>query len=489
MATGEKPAWDANRSGQNPSSGGASAEKILEQIPPYDEVAEASVLGSMLIDGRAADIAIEVLKVDDFYLPRHRTIFTIIAQLFQKTENIDEVALTSELKKQGMLDAVGGEPVIGRLIMNTPSASNVESYCQIVRDRAIERELIESAGKILKIVREPSGTSSEDMVAAAEEFVFNIADKRNNDDVVPMIKLMEGTLSQAEAAFVARKEGREIPCPAIPTHYADLDGLLSGGFWPGELIIIAGRPSMGKTTFALNIVRQISVGNENRIKPTAVFSLEMPKEQIAKNILCAQAELDGRKMRRYDFNEEEFERAQFFGKVLQTAPIFVDDTSGLSISALRARCRRLRQRSKVELVVVDYLQLMRGSGANKQTNREQEVAEISRGLKSIARDMGIPIIVLSQLNRSAEKRENDDKRPQLSDLRESGSIEQDADVVIMLYRPDYWNIETNSNALNIGEAMVMKNRNGPVGSVKLTFRKDILRFDSYVPDHTVAAGE
>jgi len=487
MDVGDKPGREKRRKDESLKTG-LNVDKLLEQVPPYDEAAEGSVLGAMLMDSRAADVAIELLRPQDFYLPRHRIIFGTLVALFQKTEHVDEVYLTSELRKLGQLDAAGGESIIGRLILNTPSAANVESYCKVVRDRAVERDLIEGAGKILNLVREPSGADSEALVGEAEKIVFDISEKRTGDDFAPMIKLMESALSDAEKVHAARLAGEELPCPAIPTHYTDLDSLLAGGFWPGELIIVAGRPSMGKTTFALNIVRQISVGNEKRIKPTAVFSLEMPREQIAKNILCAEAKLDGRKMRRYDFDDEEFERAQFYGKALQQAPIFVDDTSGISVSQLRSRCRRLKQREGVQLVVVDYLQLMRGSIAGKASNREQEVAEISRGLKSIARELRIPVIVLSQLNRSAEKRENDDKKPQLSDLRESGSIEQDADVVIMLYRPEYWNIEENSKTQNRGEALVMKNRNGPVGSVNLTFFKDILRFESYMPEHS-AAGE
>jgi replicative DNA helicase len=441
----------------------------------------------MLMDSSAIDLAVEALKAEDFYLPRHRVLFEFLCKLFQKHENIDELFVTSELTRQGLLESVGGKETIGRLIMATPSAANIESYCHVVRSRATQRELLESAGKILKMVNEPSGDDSAALVEQAEKLVYDVADKRSTKDVIGMNELMHKTLTDAEAAMLARREGREIPSPALATHYKDLDELLSGGFWPGELIIIAGRPSMGKTTFAINIARQISVGNESKVKATAIFSLEMPSEQVAKNILCAEAGLDGRKMRRYDFNEDEFERLKWANKALEQAPIFIDDTSGLSISQLRARCRRLKHRHDIRMIVVDYLQLMK-SGL-KNAPREQEVAEISRSLKQIARDLRIPVIVLSQLNRSAEKRENDDKRPQLSDLRESGSIEQDADVVIMLYRPEYYVLDQNAQSKNKGEALILKNRNGPVGQVVLTFRKDILRFDSYHPDHDVAAGE
>lgn len=469
------------------ASGNTNSVKILEGIPPHDESAEVGVLGSMLMDARAADIAIEELKESDFYLPRHRLLFSVICTLFQKQEKLDEVYIKGELTRRGLLEAVGGEEIFDRLILETPSPANVEAYCRLVRDRAIERELIDGAGKILKMVHEPSSEDSESLVEAAEKIVYDITDKRTSEDAIPIVQLMNSALREAELVQVARREGREIESPALPTEFVELDRLLSGGFWPGELIVIAGRPSMGKTTFAINIVRQVSVGNEKHVRPTAIFSLEMPKEQVAKNILCAQAEIPGYKMRRYEFSEKEYEKVQFFGKVLQQAPIYIDDTSALSISALRARCRRLRHRHDVRLVVVDYLQLMRGP-ANRRDSREQEVAEISRSLKSIARDLKIPLVVLSQLNRSAEKRENDDKRPQLSDLRESGAIEQDADVVIMLYRAEYYDLEQNAKNINVGEALILKNRNGPVGQVKLTFHKDILRFSSHVPDHEAVAG-
>jgi replicative DNA helicase len=462
-------------------------ERDLEKVPPYDENAEIGVLGSMLMDSSAIDLALESLKAEDFYLPRHRVLFEFLGKLFQKHENIDELFVVSELTRQGLLDAVGGKETIGRLIMATPSAANVEAYCHVVRSRATQRELLESAGKILKMVNEPSADDSAQLVEQAEKLVFDVADKRSSKDVVGMNELMQKTLLDAEATMAARREGREIPSPALATHYKDLDELLSGGLWPGELIIIAGRPSMGKTTFAINIARQISVGNESKVKGTAIFSLEMPCEQVAKNILCAEAGLDGRKMRRYDFSEDEFERLKWANKALEQAPIFIDDTAGLSISQLRARCRRLKHRHDIRLVVIDYLQLMK-SGL-KNAPREQEVAEISRSLKQIARDLRIPVIVLAQLNRSVEKREDGEKKPQLSDLRESGSIEQDADVVIMLYRPEYYVLDQNAQSKNKGEALILKNRNGPVGQVVLTFRKDILRFDSYHPDHDVAAGE
>ena len=466
----------------------AEADKLLEKVPPYDEAAEAGVLGAMLIDPDAAHIAIEELKAEDFYLPRHRTLFATFCELFQKHKNLDELFVVSELAQRGLLESVGGKETIGHLIMATPSAAGIENYCHLVHEHAVQRELLESAGKILRLVHEPSAANADELVESAEQIVYDIADRRTSNDTVPMLKLMQSTLQEAEKAAAARREGRVPESPAIPTHYADLDRILSGGLWPGELIVIAGRPSMGKTTFALNIARKVSVGNEARVKPCVIFSLEMPSAQVARNILCAEAGLDSQKMRRYDFTEEEFECLKSYNKALEQAPLFVDDTSALTLSQLRARCRRLHHRNGIRLVVVDYLQLMRGSSLRRD-NREQEVAELSRGLKALARDLKIPVIVLSQLNRSAERRENEDKRPQLSDLRESGAIEQDADVVIMLYRAEYYEVDQLAKNVNIGEALVLKNRNGPTGKVKLTFLKNVLRFETYTPEHdAVAAG-
>jgi len=475
--------------GRGAAPAAASAEKLLEKVPPYDEAAEAGVLGAMLQDSRAADIAIEELKEEDFYLPRHRTLFALFSELFHKHANLDEVFVTSELARRGLLESVGGKETIARLIMSTPSAAGIEAYCQLVRERAVRRELIESAGKILRLMNEPSSADASELAESAEQIVYAVADRRTSEDAVPMQKLMQSTLLEATKAAEERAQGRIPESPALPTHYVALDKILSGGLWPGELIVVAGRPSMGKTTFALNIARKISVGHEARVKPSAIFSLEMPSAQVAKNILCAEADLNGQKMRNYDFTPEEFACLKSASAALEQAPLFIDDTSALSLSQLRARCRRLKHRHDIRLVVVDYLQLMRGPAGGRRDNREQEVAELSRGLKALARDLSIPVIVLSQLNRSAERRENEDKRPQLSGLRESGAIEQDADVVIMLYRPEYYDISQNAQNVNIGEALVLKNRNGPTDKVKLTFLKNVLRFETYMPeDEAVAAG-
>jgi replicative DNA helicase len=300
--------------------------------------------------------------------------------------------------------------------------------------------------------------------------------------------------NEAETAMLARRENRDIPSPALSTRFIELDGFLAGGFWPGELIILAGRPGMGKTTFAINIARKVAGDIEERAKPVAIFSLEMPKEQVTKNILAAQcgdAVPEGaKKLRNFNLSEDEYAEVVQAMRVLELAPLHIDDSSGLTIEQLRARCRRLKHRFGIGLVVVDYLQLIHpSSGGGKRGNRQEEVSEISRGLKSIARELKLPMIVLSQLNRSMEKHDDkSDKRPALSDLRDSGAIEQDADVVIMLYREGYYDEAGKLNPVNITEAMIMKNRNGALGKPKVTFFKDQLRFENYAPGYEAQEG-
>ncbi len=451
-------------------------EKFLARVPPHDPQAEAFVLGSMMSESKAASIAVEELEPQDFYIGHHITLFTELKRLSNRIENLDELIVRNELKKSGKLEEVGGEDVLSRLVHETNSAANIEGYCKVVREYAIQRDLIKAAAKILQRVQDPGGHDGQMLVDMAETLVYDISDNRKKEDAVAMLDILNKMTLDIEAARLAGKDAKS---PALPTRFPELDRLLAGGFWPGELIILAGRPSMGKTTFAINIARMVAADHEARRRPVAIFSLEMPKEQVAKNILSAEARVSGYKMRNFSFNEEEYNNVISASKALQIAPLHIDDTSSLSVDQLRARCRRLKHRFDIGLVVVDYLQLMSPPAGNKRGNRQEEVSEISRGLKAISRELDIPMIVLSQLNRSMEKRDNDDKRPAMSDLRDSGAIEQDADVIIMLYREAYYDAEKNKEAINVGEALVQKNRNGAVGEVKLTFFKDILRFESY----------
>lgn len=463
--------------------------KFLDRVPPHDPMAEAFVLGSMMCESKAASIAVEELEAADFYVGHHIVLFGELKKLFARIENLDELIVRNELKKLGKLDEVGGADELSRLVHETHSPANIEGYCKVVRENAIQRELIIASAKILQSVQTPEGRDGQILVGMAEKLVYDISDNRKTEDAVAMSEILVGIGHQAEAAFKARQEGREIESLALPTRFADLDKLLAGGFWPGELIILAGRPSMGKTTFAINIARKVATDHERTRKPVAIFSLEMPKEQVAKNILCAESKVSGYKMRNFNLNEEEYENVVEASKTLQNAPLHIDDTSGLAVDQLRARCRRLKHRHNIGLVVIDYLQLMSPPAGSKRGNRQEEVSEISRGLKAISRELNIPMIVLSQLNRSMEKRDNDDKRPALSDLRDSGAIEQDADVVIMLYREEYYDIQKNQDHVNHGEALVLKNRNGAVGMAKLTFIKDELRFESYFPNQTPPGGQ
>lgn len=477
---------------QNPrykkSAPALSLAALLERVPPHDEMAEASVLGAMMTDARAASIAVEDLSERDFYVGRHKTLFGALRKYFAQTENLDLVVVKNFLKRDGILEDIGGMDELARLYETPSSSASIESYCKLVREFAIQRELLEAAAKILMNVQDPGGKDCAALVDIAEKLVYDISDNRKKEEAVSITAVLESLSERAETAQVILRAGGELVSQALPTRFSELDNLLAGGLWPSELVIIAGRPSMGKTTLALNIARKIAADHEQKRKAVAIFSLEMPSEQIGKNILCAEAHVDGKRMRNFNFDENEYAEVVSASRVLQQSPIHIDDTSGLTVEQLRARCRRLKHRENVSLVVVDYLQLMRPSEGSERASRQEQVSEISRGLKSIARELRLPVIVLSQLNRSMEKKDGDDKRPALSDLRDSGAIEQDADVVIMLYRQEYYDLEQNTNHVNIGEALIQKNRNGQVGKVKLTFFKNELRFETYSSEHDALAG-
>ena len=460
----------------------------MERVPPHDELAETSVLGAMMNDERAASIAVEVLNERDFYVGRHKTLFRALRTYFNQTQNLDLVVVKNCLKRDGLLDDVGGMDELARMYEAPGSPASIENYCHLVREFAIQRELLEAAAKILMNVQDPGGKDCAELVDIAEKLVYDISDNRKKEDAVSMTSILDDLSSKAEAAQAILRAGGELISEALPTRFVELDNLMAGGLWPGELIIIAGRPGMGKTTLALNIARKIAADHPEKRKAVAIFSLEMPHEQIGKNILCAEAHVDGKRMRNFNFDENDYNEVVSAARVLQQSPIFIDDTSGLTVEQLRARCRRLKHRNNIALVVVDYLQLMRPSEGTEKFNRQEQVSQISRGLKSIAAELKLPMIVLSQLNRSMEKKDSNDKRPSLSDLRDSGAIEQDADIVLMLYRPEYYDVEQNKNHVNIAEAAIQKNRNGEVGNVKLTFIKNELRFETHLPEHDALAG-
>lgn len=457
----------------------SGAENPLERVPSHDEAAEVGVLGAMLCDERAASLAVELLVKEDFYLPRHQILFDLFSDLHEAQPDLDILYVQSELERRGLVERVGGKDIIGRLVEDVPTAANIERYCRIVRDRAVERELVNCAGRIVQMCQNPDTSAMADgetpLVGQVEQMVFEIADRRAGNEPTSIQSVLDGVINEAERALEARREGRELECPAIATGFQDLDNKFAGGMWPGEVIIVAARPSVGKTTLSINIARKVACrpAEKNPIG-VGVFSLEMPKEQVSKNILCGEARVSSKKMRTYSFDEEDYEVVQAAVRNLQNAPIFIDDTPGLTPAELRARARRLYHRDNVRLLVVDYLQLMQTN--RRHDSREQAVAELSRQVKHLARELNIPIILLSQLRRPVQGSEN--KKPNLTDLRESGSIEQDADVVIMLHRE----IDENGVMTFDTTAIVQKNRNGETGDIKLSFFPDQFRFENYVPE-------
>lgn len=453
--------------GSKPTTRGQDARApVLELIPPHDDAAEDAAVGAMLLDARAAAVAVEMLRPEDFYSPRRQLLFRIISEVFARQEELDEVVIRSEAERSGFLERIGGAEEIGRCMERCPNAAHVERYCKVIRDGAEARAVIRAGADLIALA---SGEATPEALAEvkdrslaekAEELVYQIGRRWTMGDERPR------ALGEALAeAFTGDKK------KPVSTGFADADRLLGGGLWPGEMIVVAGRPSMGKTTFALNVVRRAAA----RRVPTAIFSIEMSREQIARNFLSAEAGVDGDKLRRGDWSPEEAEVMNAAGKVLKSLPIQIIDTGEPTVAAIRAKCRRMRKQSGLGLIVVDYLQLVRAAG--RRDSREQEVAELSREFKGLAREFEIPVVIVAQLNRAPEARA--DKRPQLSDLRESGAIEQDADVVMLLYRADYYYDEAPKGK---SEVNVAKQRNGPVGRVDLSFMSKILRFENYAPE-------
>jgi replicative DNA helicase len=460
------------------------SENPLERIPPNDESAEMSVLGSMMIEERAAGVAVEMLVTEDFYQPRHQILFRLFTELHQKQPDLDPVFVRSELTRRNLMERVGGQETLGRIMEHTPSPANIERYCSIVRDRALERSLLKAAAQIMESCHKPEpGVESHVLVGRAEELIFEIGDKRSHGEPLAIVDVLSSVLSEAEKHMDARRKGEVLPSQALPTGYSELDDMLSGGMWPGEVIIVAARPGGGKTTLGLNLA--LNAANRPREKgqvPTAIFSLEMPEAQITKNMLCREARIPSLKMRRYAFDESDYKEVLHASEQLKQAPIFIDSSSELTPGEMRARARRLRHREGIGLLIIDYLQLMQPG--RHYTSREQAVADMSRQVKGLARELEIPVVLLSQLRRPPQGQEN--SAPTISDLRESGSIEQDADVVIMLHMQT--DRETGTRNQKDIKAHIQKNRNGPIGPVRLSYFPDQFRFENYAPEQGDAAG-
>lgn len=426
---------------------------------PYNLEAEQSVIGSMLIDKTAIARAVEVLKSDDFYRDSHKVIFNAIFELYQKDTPIDMITLLEHLRSAEKLEASGGVTYISEISNSIPSTANLSSYIKIVEDKSILRRLIRASTEIM----ENCYNKQDDVEAVmdlAEQKVFNIAERKNSSDFEAMNTVLERGFLEIERIFNNKGE-----TTGVSSGFPELDAMTSG-FQSGDMILIAARPSMGKTTFALNLVEHAALrGGKN----VAVFSLEMSKEQLAYKLLCSQANVDMTKLRNGNLEDKDWENIAKASGPLAAAKIFIDDTAGTSIMDMRSKCRKLKMEHGIDMIVIDYLQLM--SGSNPE-NRQQEVSEISRSIKALAKEMQCPVIALSQLSRGPEQRA--DHRPMLSDLRESGSIEQDADIVMFLYRDEYYNKETEDK--NVAECIISKQRNGPVGTVKLAWIGQFSKF-------------
>ena len=445
---------------ENPGEG-------MPAVQPHSTEAEISVLGAMLQDGTAVLRATELLHADDFFHPEHREIFQVMTTLAQTHAPIDLVTMHTELARRGSLEGIGGDAYLMRLINSVPTSANVKAYIDIMLEKSTLRKMITACQKITRDCYTQQ-MPVQDVLTSAEKAVFDITMNRTDGETLkPLKEVLGKTWEQLEE--LARLHGA---IAGVPTGFIDLDSLLTG-LHKGELVIIGARPSMGKTSFATNIASYASL---NKGKSVALFTLEMPREQIAMRILCSDARVDMQRVRKGTMTDEDWMAVSRSLQPMINAPMYIDDTAGLTPTQLRSRCRRLMMDKGLDLIIVDYLGLMRADGRTE--SRQLEVSEISRQLKAIALDLKVPVIACAQLSRANKDRT--DKRPLLSDLRDSGSIEQDADVVMFLHREDYYNKETEDK--NIGEVIIAKQRSGPLGTVKLAWLSEYTTFANLARD-------
>ncbi len=433
----------------------------LSKVPPHDIEAEQAVIGSMLTDKDAVSAAIEVLKENDFYREDNKAIYSAIINLYSKSEPIDIITLKSELTSMGKLEAVGGLEYLAELPGIVPTTANVEKYIKIVEEKSALRNLIKTGNEIISLGYDPM-QDVEDIIDSAEKKIFDVMQSRNKSGYTSIKDILVESFTQLEELYNQKKH-----ITGVPTGFADLD-YKTAGLHNSDLILVAARPAMGKSAFALNIASYAAVKAN---VPVVVFSLEMSKEQMGNRILCSEAMVDSNKLRTGNMEDEDWTKLAATSGILSEAPIYIDDTPGISIMEIRAKCRKLKLEKNIGLVVVDYLQLIAGS--NKRAgSREQEISEISRSLKILAKEINVPVIALSQLSRAPEQRP--DHRPMLSDLHESGAIEQDADIVMFLYRDDYYNPESEKK--NIAEIIIAKHRSGSVGTTELLWLGNYTKF-------------
>ena len=441
------------------------------RIPPQAVEIEEAVLGAMLIEHEAATIALQLLKPDDFYKPANRHVFETLFDLYERDNPLDLITVENELRDNNLLDSVGGPGYLADLTRSVSSAASVDFHAQIISEKAIKRNLILNCNEIIKAAYDTT-TDAYDVLDGAEQKIFDIANTKSRAQATKIGDVLKDTL-----AYLEDLRGKPAGVTGVPAGL-DVDNYTSG--WQrGDLIIIAARPSMGKTAFTLTCARNAALHpDENMQTNVALFSLEMSSQQLVQRFLTMEARIDAQAARTGRLKDEDFKRLIDAASRLFTANIFIDDTPSLSVMELRTKCRRLKSEHDIGLIIVDYLQLMTATSKDIG-NREQEIATISRGLKALAKELDVPVIALAQLSRAVEQR-GGDKRPQLSDLRESGSIEQDADVVCFLYRPEYYGITTTAEGEStngLAELIIGKQRNGPVGSTRMYFVKEYARFE------------
>jgi replicative DNA helicase len=436
-------------------------EALMKRVLPHSVEAEQSVIGSMLMDKDAIIAASEIVTADDFYQTQYGIMYETMLELFNAGQPVDLITLQDRLREKDVPPEVASLDFVREIITTVPTSANVRSYANIVREKAILRKLIKVNEEIANscyMGKEPL----EDILAATEKSVFDLLQSGNASEFVPMKQVAINVLEKIEAASRSSS-----PVTGIPTGFIDLDYKTSG-LQPSDFILIAARPSMGKTAFVLNLVDNVAVRKQ---LPCMIFSLEMSKEQLANRLLSMETNVDSQKLRTGNLADSDWDTIVEGINTLGNANLIIDDTPGISITELRSKCRKMKLEHGLSMVIIDYLQLMSGSGRNRD-NRQQEISDISRSLKALAREMNVPVVALSQLSRACESRP--DHRPMMSDLRESGAIEQDADVVMFLYRDDYYNKDTETP--NIAEVIIAKQRNGPIGTVNLLWQPEYTKF-------------
>lgn len=441
-----------------------SPDVILDKIPPQNLEAEMAVLGSLLLDEEAVAIAIEFLDPDCFYKDAHRKIFEAAVSLYSDNKAVDLITMSDELKRLGFLDAIGGVSFLTHLVNAVPTTANTQHYAKIIKEKSILRSLITNASQIVSLGYE-SEANVKEVLDRAEQLIFEIADRKPRATLVPIKEIVKESIETIDRLYQQKTH-----VTGLASGFVEFD-IKTAGLHPSDLIVVAGRPSMGKSAFALCIAEHLAV---NEHKGVACFSLEMSKEQLVQRLLCSHARVDAQRVRTGYFSQSDWPRLTAAAGKLSEAPLFIDDTPGMTVLELRAKARRLKAKHDIQLLIVDYLQLMQGTTFRSNDSRQEAVSEISRSLKALARELRVPLIAVSQLSRRAENR--DDRRPQLADLRESGAIEQDADVVALLYREEYYTPTPENQG--IAEINIAKQRNGPIGTIKLTFLKEYTRFEN-----------